>query len=118
MNIKILTFKRKRGTFWFNIVNFKTKEAYSLYFQFSLEKPWLIPHYEENYSNLNIPLYGWLFFYFGRESIGFIYETENKDAKISHKNKRYYLYTISQELRKDFRKKNKKGYIPTLKETK
>lgn len=40
-------------------------DMYSVYWQFSLKDPWLLPKYDPNFCSG--PLYGWLFFYFGRE---------------------------------------------------
>lgn len=42
-------------------------DMYSVYWQFSLKKPWLLPKYEPEFGESKIPLYGWLFFYFGRK---------------------------------------------------
>lgn len=82
--------------------NFKTKEAYSIYIQFSLTDPWWLPRYKPHYSKINIPLCGWLFFYFGRQTEGILYETEESDAKITDKQgQKYYLFTIKDRNIKD-----------------
>lgn len=114
MNIKILSKGRKRGTFYFNIVNFKTQEVYFLYFQFSLKDMWLIPHYEKEFSKLKMPLYGWLFFYFGRYSVGFVEKSSDNSVRIitDKFGNTYHLYNINEELRKDFRKCIKLGAKP------
>lgn len=72
---------RKRFTWNVMKVNFKTKEAYSLYFQFSATDPWWIPRYEPHFGEMDISLYGWLFFYFGRLTEGILYKTNDSDAK-------------------------------------
>lgn len=72
-HIKILGVMRKHTTVMVTVVNFKTGEMFSLYFQFSLKHPWWIPRYDPHYGeNLDIPLWGWLCFYFGRETNGFL----------------------------------------------
>jgi hypothetical protein len=95
-HIKLLTVKRTNGTVFFTIINFKTQEVYYLYFQLSLKNPWWLPKYEPNFSSANIPLYGWLFFYFGRVTKGIVCPTDDVDAKIKDKQgNRYHLYTFS-----------------------
>jgi hypothetical protein len=83
-------------------VNFKTKEAYSIYFQFSLKDPWLLPKCDKHFGKGDYPLYGWLFFYFGRETEGIIYETSDVDTKIKDRSgKHYYLFRIKDRDMKD-----------------
>ena len=102
----LLDVKRKRFTWNFMIANFKTKEVYSFYIQFSLTDPWWLPRYEPHFGKTDIPLYGWLFFYFGRRTEGILYETTEEDAKITDKRgNKYYLFTtkereMSDEVRK------------------
>lgn len=88
------------------IADFKTKEVYSFYIQLSLKDPWWLPRYEPHFGKSDVPLYGWLFFYFGRYTEGILYKTTEKDAKIAdrHGNK-YYLFPaeerkMSDEIRK------------------
>lgn len=93
---------RKRFTWNFMMCNFRTKEAYSIYIQFSLTDPWWLPRYDPHYSKIDIPLYGWLFFYFGRRTEGILYETEEPDAKITDKQgQKYYLFVIKDRNIKD-----------------
>lgn len=66
----ILTVQRKRFT-W--MVSYKDAEGRlsQVYWQFSLKEPWLIPHFDDGTSGPRadrLPLYGWLFFYFGKNT--------------------------------------------------
>mgnify|MGYP003228585082 FL=1 len=66
----ILTVQRKRFT-W--MVSYKDAEGHfsQVYWQFSLKEPWLIPHFDDGTSGPRadrLPLYGWLFFYFGKNT--------------------------------------------------
>ena len=66
----ILTVQRKRLT-W--MVSYKDAEGQfsQVYWQFSLKEPWLIPHFDDGTSGPRagrLPLYGWLFFYFGKNT--------------------------------------------------
>lgn len=70
MNKKIILFKRKRGTFMWWILNRNTNKIDNAYIQFSLKDPWWIPKYNPNFLNGKCPLFGWLFFYFGKTEIG------------------------------------------------
>ena len=49
------------------VVRYRNKkgEAYVVYWQFSLKKPWLLPKYDPDFVE-GWPLCGWLFFYFGK----------------------------------------------------
>lgn len=102
---------RKRFTWNFMNANFKTKEVYSIYIQFSITDPWWLPKYEPHFGKEDIPLYGWLFFYFGRRTEGVLYETDNNDAKLTDKNgQKYYLFKtkdreMSDKVRKAIRNK-------------
>ena len=62
---KVLWFKRIRGSFMWFVLNKKTNKINKIYCQFSLKDPWWIPKYDPNYLDGKLPLYGWLFFYFG-----------------------------------------------------
>lgn len=55
---------RLRAT-WMVAYKNSNGDMYSVYWQFSLKDPWLLPKYDPNFCSG--PLYGWLFFYFGRE---------------------------------------------------
>lgn len=82
--------------------NFKPKEAYSIYFQFSLVDPRWFPKYDPHFGKADIPLYGWLFFYFGRQTQGIIYETDSATAKIQDKNgQKYYVFLLKDRKIKD-----------------
>lgn len=81
-NKKILFAKRKRFTFLVSIADFSSQECYEIYFQFSLTDPWWLPKYEPEFGKSKIPLYGWLFFYFGRRSIGVLIPSENGSEPI------------------------------------
>lgn len=66
----ILAVQRKRFT-W--MVSYKNAEGQlsQVYWQFSLKEPWLIPHFDDGTSGSRagmLPLYGWLFFYFGKNT--------------------------------------------------
>lgn len=116
MSRKIISAKRQRGTAVFTIVNFTNKEVYQVYFQFSLKDMWLKPHFED-FGKSKIPLYGWLFFYFGRESVGFIEQTSDiaSDEKCiifdKHHNT-YIIYALPKSMRKKFREDVKHGGVP------
>lgn len=91
-NIRIMPVVRKNGSFKISYANFNTNEARSLYIQFSLKDPWLIPHYEEHFGNIDIPLYGWLFFYFGLLTEGLVYlDDAGTGIKDSKGNNYYYV---------------------------
>lgn len=92
----LLKINRVKSTWQFMKVNFKTKECYSVYIQLALKEPWLLPKHDNHFGNLDIPLWGWLFFYFGRITEGLLSETSNEDAKIIDKRtgKKYYLYRL------------------------
>ena len=93
---------RERFTFNIMKVNFKTKEVYSVYLQFSLKDPWLFPKYEPHFGTADIPLYGWLFFYFGRYTDGILYETSDEDAEITdRKNHKYHIFTAKDRTMRD-----------------
>lgn len=92
---KILSAKRKNLTWQFIVANFKTKEVRSVYFQFSLKDPWWLPKYDPHFGKADIPLWGWLFFYFGGRKEGMLCETTNDNAKIIDKNgKKYYFVPV------------------------
>lgn len=77
-NCRILTFliktifdvnvqfcQRYRAT-WMVMYQKRDGQQYSVYWQFSLKKPWLLPKYDPEFGKDKVPLYGWLFFYFGK----------------------------------------------------
>lgn len=98
----IINIVRKRFTWNIMKINFKTKEAYSIYFQFSLKDPWIFPKHEPHFGKTDISLYGWLFFYFGRQTEGILYETTDKNAKIvDKKDNKYWLFTIKEREMRD-----------------
>lgn len=115
LNKKILFAKRKRFTFLISIADFSSQECYEVYFQFSLKDPWWLPKHEQEFGKSKIPLYGWLFFYFGRRSIGVLVPSENGRQPIAKKpiydnnGHLWRLYTFyNSEMAKDFRDISKK----------
>ena len=79
----ILTVQRKRFT-W--MVSYKDAEGRlsQVYWQFSLKEPWLIPHFDDGTSGPRagrLPLYGWLFFYFGKNTSISLTENGNPRSK-------------------------------------
>jgi len=65
-------------------------------------KPWWLPKYDPNFTSKNIPLYGWLFFYFGRLTEGLIFPTDEVDCKIKDSDGNgYHLYTFTERSLKD-----------------
>lgn len=108
----ILKINRSRFTWQIIKVNFKTKEAYTWYIQLSCKSPWLIPRVDRHFSNLDIPLYGWLFLYFGRVTEGVIYETQENDAKIRDKKSgtKYYMFSLNSRKEKDIMRTIIKNY--------
>lgn len=116
MNVKVLFKKRINWTFAVKLANFKTQEVSDWYCQFSITDPWLLPKYEPEFGEEKYPLYGWLFFYFGRHSSGMvtkIEESEVQDHKTVIRDKYgepYLLYGLKDpELRRKFRKTVKSG---------
>lgn len=89
-NIRIMPVLRKNGTFKISYVNFKTMEARALYLQFTLKDPWWIPRYEKHFGKADIPLAGWLFFYFGVLTEGIVYPGDEKANIIDANGNRYY----------------------------
>ena len=66
----ILAVRRKRCTWMVSYKNTEGKLS-QVYWQFSFKKPWLIPHFDDGTSGPRtgmLPLYGWLFFYFGKNT--------------------------------------------------
>ncbi len=108
----ILEIKRSRGTIWFVLASFKTKEVYSLYFQFSLQDPWWIPSHKHIGE---IPLWGWLFFYFGRLTEGVLEEidageSDDKKMIVDRKGNAYAICTISgKQMREKVRSAIRRG---------
>lgn len=87
----MIFFRKVGGTFGFIYAGKKGK-VHQFYMQFSLQNPWWLPRYERHYGEMNIPLYGWLFFYFGHRvgkkrgenTMGyqeFVVKTTEKDAE-------------------------------------
>lgn len=71
----------KNGSYYWMKVNFKNKTVYTDIIQITLEKPWFLPRYEDDFAGIKgLRLYGWLFFYFGRTYQGFIYPAEDSDT--------------------------------------
>lgn len=71
---------KKDSTHYWMKVNFKNKTAYTDIIQITLENPWLLPKYEDDFAGIKgLRLYGWLFFYFGRYYAGFIYPATRMD---------------------------------------
>lgn len=103
MNKKIIKIIRRGFAFNFVIADFKTQLVEEVYFIFSKTDPWFIPRYEPKYGKLKFPLYGWLFFYFGKKILGVIYEQKDMSlASIIDKNgKGYNVYTVSDDEIKD-----------------
>ena len=64
--VEVIFAIRLRATWMVDYKN-SNGDMYSVYWQFSLKKPWLLPKYEPEFGESKIPLYGWLFFYFGRK---------------------------------------------------
>ena len=62
---EVYSAKRIGGTWMFGY-NDRNGNRQCLYWQFSMKKPWLIPHKEKEFGKHKIPLSGWLFFYFGK----------------------------------------------------
>lgn len=62
--VEVIFATRLRAT-WMVAYKNSNGDMYSVYWQFSLKDPWLLPKYDPNFRSG--PLYGWLFFYFGRE---------------------------------------------------
>lgn len=92
-HLKIIGKERLYGTFGLTLCNFKTKVINLYIFQFSLKKPWLIPHVERNYESKS-DLYGWLFFYFSKSTLAVIYDGED-DAKLTDRDgKHYYVFKV------------------------
>lgn len=70
MKKRILHFERQRGTFMWWILDKQTNEIDNVYIQFSLKNPLWLPKYDPMCCDGRCPLYGWLFFYFGKTAFG------------------------------------------------
>lgn len=91
-NIKI---ERMGGTMAILVTNFKKKTMIRYYVQLSPKKPWLIPGVSRNFKKMGFDLYGWLFLYFGKEYIGLLYESDDKETILRDKKGRnYYLFSL------------------------
>lgn len=115
LNRKIIFKKRIGTTFILVIVNFSTQECYKIYWSFSLTDPWLIPKYDPEFGKNKIPMYGWLFFYFGRKTEGVIVLTEPGEKAIAEnpiydrQGRLWRMYGFSDmQMAKDFRQRVKK----------
>lgn len=64
--VEVICATRLRAT-WMVAYKNSNGDMYSVYWQFSLKMPWLLPKYEPEFGESKVPLYGWLFFYFGRK---------------------------------------------------
>lgn len=107
--MKILKVERIGGTFMVHVANYKKKTMFRYFFQFSFKKPWLIPGVERNYNKLEFDLYGWLFFYFGKEYTGLLYETNDKETVLKNrKGQSYYLFSLDSYAEKMMMKKHLK----------
>ena len=82
---KLLRITRQGGTFLATIANFKTRELYDIYCQFSFKDPWLKPGYDPHFGNTKIPLWGWLFFYFGKATRGMLLKRKPENCNPSSK---------------------------------
>lgn len=109
-HIKFIQMIREKGTFKFDFVNFKTKEARSLWVQFTLKDPWFLPHYEKHFGKADIPLAGWLFLYFGISNEGLIYMGD-ENAKIEGPDgeKYYYASFPNRKAADEYHEQVKKG---------
>lgn len=107
-NIQIASIHRKRFTFLMNYMNFNTKEFRTVYVQFSLTKPWLLPKYDPTFGKCHMPLYGWLFFYFGAKTEGYLYRI--KDGIITDKyGNTYYAQSFKNDEGQIYHRKIKHG---------
>lgn len=111
LNKRIIYHKRIRGSFLFWIIDFDTQEVYSTLFQFSFKDPWWLPRYEPEYGKIKTPLYGWLFFYFGRETSGVIVPAKRGEVSTAKKpiydrfGNRWHMYGFDdKQMAKNFRK--------------
>ena len=62
--VEVIFAIRLRAT-WMVAYKNSNGDIYSVYWQFSLKDPWLLPKYDPNFCSGS--LYGWLFFYFGKK---------------------------------------------------
>lgn len=114
-NRKIIFKKRIGTTFILVIVNFSTQECYEIYLNFSLTDPWWFPRYDPEFGKYKIPLYGWLFFYFGRKTEGVVVLAGPGEKTIAEKpiydrkGRLWRMYVFSdKQMAKDFRQRVKK----------
>lgn len=61
-----VSFALRLRTTWIVLYRNSRGEEYSVYWQLSLKDPWLVPRYNPEFGKDKQPLYGWLFFYFGK----------------------------------------------------
>lgn len=109
-NKKILFLKRIDFTFLVGIANFSTREVYNIYWQFSLVDPWWLPKCDPEFGKEKKPLYGWLFFYFGRDTEGVVVpaahgeEPAAKKPIYDRRGRLWHMYGFTnRQMAKDFR---------------
>ena len=61
-----VSFALRLRTSWIVLYRNSKGEEYTVYWQLSLKNPWWIPRYNPEFGKGQQPLYGWLFFYFGK----------------------------------------------------
>lgn len=108
-NIRLIELGVLKSTVMLQYANFNTREFRSSYIQFSLKDPWLIPHHEDHYGKIDIPLSGWLFFYFGAKTEGFIYQHGNEGGLKDKDGNPYYVKSFDSQDAIDYHKKIVRG---------
>ena len=109
----IVSVKRVKLTWNVLCVNFRTGEVYSVYVHFSLHDPWLFPRYDPHFGSIDVPLCGWLFFYFGRDTEGVVCRTDDADAPFTdRKGRKYHMLAVKDRHMRDAVRAVVKARVP------
>ena len=61
-----VSFALRLHTSWIVLYKNSKGEEYTVYWQLSIKNHWWVPRYDPAFGKGQQPLYGWLFFYFGK----------------------------------------------------
>ena len=67
LHLDVVESRRIGGT-WMTLYKNKDGVSSYVYWQISAKDPWLLPHKEKRQTKHQMPLTGWLFFYFGKDT--------------------------------------------------
>lgn len=106
--MKILKLDFKGGTFGVTMARPKKQEILTYYVQFSFKNPWWLPKKDSNFADLNVVLYGWLFFYFGYSVSGIL--VPNETGEFACNGQMYSVYGIDKSISLEVHERIKQGY--------